>query len=251
VRLTGLPRFDRLLEIGARIGPSARDLVLVAPTWRVQFAPLVQAGSHHRRIDPSFFESDFLHSWMGLLRSPTLARAAEEHGLTVAFLPHPDLQPAVPDLELPAHVRPLTFVDNDAQELFARCAVLVTDYSSMAFNAAYINRPVVYFQFDREAVLSGSHLGRRGYFDYHAAGFGPVTESVESAVEAILATLDAGRDPVPEYQRRIDAAFPLRDGLCCARVVDEIVASVQPAPEPSDAGHPLEAASHMGAPLRG
>lgn len=229
VQLTGLPRFDRLLEVGARFAPERRDLVLVAPTWRVQFVPLVKPGSHERRIDPSLFESEFLRSWLGLLGSPALADAAARHGLTVAFLPHPDLQPALPDLDLPPHVRPLTFADHDAQELFARSAVLVTDYSSMAFNAAYINRPVVYFQFDREAVLSGSHLGRRGYFDYQALGFGPVAETLDGAVDAIVATLDAGREPLPEYQRRIDAAFPMRDGGCCARVTDAILASVQPA----------------------
>ncbi len=230
VKMTGLPLFDRLLEIGGRVGTGDRDLVLMAPTWRVQFAPLVQQGSHHRRIDPSFFESEVLDNWLGLLRSPALAAVAEELGLTVAFLPHPDLQPAVPDLDLPAHVRPFTFAD--AQELFARSAVLVTDYSSMAFNAAYINRPVVYFQFDREAVLSGSHLGRRGYFDYERDGFGPLTTTLPEAIEAIVATLRAGRNPEPEYQRRIDAAFPARDGLCCARVVDAVVASAKPAAEP-------------------
>ena len=34
VKLTGLPRFDRLLEEGKRFPPDQRDLILIAPTWR-------------------------------------------------------------------------------------------------------------------------------------------------------------------------------------------------------------------------
>ena len=60
----------------------------------------------------------------------------------------------------------------------------MTDYSSIAFNAAYIDRPTVYFQFDGELVLNGGHVGRRGYFDYVRDGFGPVTTELDDAVQA-------------------------------------------------------------------
>lgn len=222
VKLTGLPRFDRLREMGNRFSPEERDLVLVAPTWRVRLVRPLQSGEHRRKIDPAFLESDFARNWLGFLSSPELADACAERGLTLAFLPHPVLQPALPLVQLPAHVKPLTFADNDVQELFARAAVMVTDYSSMAFNAAYIDRPVVYFQFDADRVRGGEHLGRRGYFDYERDGFGPVAYSLEDAVRIVSDLVRTDRRPAAHHQARIDATFPLRDGRCCERVTHEI-----------------------------
>lgn len=227
VRRTGLPRFDRLREIGQAVPPEKRDLVLIAPTWRTRLVPLLTPGSAQRTVDSTFFDSDYALNWMAVLKSPELAAACAEHGLTIGFLPHPNVQPALPGMDLPAHVRPLTFDDNDVQQLFARSAVLVTDYSSMAFNAAYIDRPVVYFQFDAERVAVGEHLGRRGYFEYERDGFGPVAYTCEQAVQAIVDTIRSGRAPAPTYQSRIDVTFPERDGLCCERVVAEILSSTQ------------------------
>lgn len=238
VKLTGLPRFDRLLEMGERFD-DRRDLVLVAPTWRVKLVQPLQAGAHTREIDPAFFDSEFARNWLGLLRSDELAALCDKHGLRIGFLPHPVLQPALPGLDLPDHVLRLSFADNDVQELFARAAVMVTDYSSMAFNAAYINRALVYFQFDHERVGSGEHLGRRGYFDYERDGFGPVTYTVSEALSAIGGVLEGGRSPSPTYQARIDAAFPLRDGRCCERVIGEIEA-LSRRMSPAEASVPVE-----------
>ena len=113
----------------------------------------------------------------------------------------------------------------DVQRHFARAAVLVTDYSSIAFNAAYIERPVVYFQFDADKVLGGGHVGKKGYFSYERDGFGPVATTLSEAEQAIVATVRAGRRPTETYQRRIDATFPERDGRCSKRVADAIIAS--------------------------
>ena len=227
-KLTGLPRFDRLRQKGLAVPAEQRDLVLLAPTWRNWLLPPLVAGTQRRSIKPQeLMESDFGRNWLGLLRSPELAEACARKGLTIGFLPHPNLQPVLEQLDLPPHVRALNFTDNDVQELFARAAVLVTDYSSMAFNTAYIDRPTVYFQFDSHLVLGGAHVGRRGYFDYERDGFGPVAHDLDTAVRDVLCTLDAGPAPTELYQKRIEATFPLRDGRCCERVATEIERSTR------------------------
>ena len=222
-KLTGLPRFDRLLELGQRFGVERRDLLLVAPTWRDWLVPTLGIGSQRRRVDlAGFLESDYARNWLALLRSPQVAEAAELQGLTIGFLPHPNLQSILGKLDLPPYVRPMTFVGNDVQEYFARAALLVTDYSSMAFNTAYIDRPTVYFQFDADRIAAGGHVGRQGYFDYSRDGFGPVAHTVQEAVSAVVDAVKHGPTPTPEYGLRIAATFPLRDGRCCERVVAAI-----------------------------
>ncbi|WGL52882.1 CDP-glycerol glycerophosphotransferase family protein [Nocardioides sp. BP30] len=234
--MTGLPRFDRLLEAGRQVGRT-RDLVLVAPTWRFWLIP-PQATEHQRRegLEPGFLASEFVQRWTAFLRSPELAEACRRHGLTLGFLPHPNLQQALPLLDLPDHVQPLRFEGTDVRRLVARSALLVTDYSSMAFNAAYIDRPVLYYQFDADRVLAGDHVGGRGYFDYERDGFGPVLASHEAAVAAAVAQLDAGPEPLAPYAARTAATFPLRDGGCCERVTQAILASARPVTDAVEAG---------------
>jgi glycosyltransferase involved in cell wall biosynthesis len=224
--LTGLPRFDRLRELGAKVAPGERELVLVAPTWRSWLTSDMDIVSQRRELAPQVLESEFVAQWLAVLTSDRLRAAAEEHGAVVGFLPHPNLQPLLHQVDLPSWVRPLTFDDHDVQDLFARARVLVTDYSSMAFNAAYLDRPVVYFQFDRDRVLGGEHVGSRGYFEYERLGYGPVVEDADAAVEALVTAIANGL--APEYQRRIAEAFPFRDGRCCERVTEAVLASTRP-----------------------
>jgi hypothetical protein len=216
VKLVGLARFDRLQRVAAECPDP--DLVLVAPTWR---EALTQRGEGLKSVAPGFENSDFVKNWLGLLNDPGFLAAVKAAGKRVGFLPHPNLQSALPGLPVPDEVEVLTFAGQDVQRHFARASMLVTDYSSMAFNAAYLDRPVVYFQFDRDEFFAGAHTSRPGYFDFERDGFGPVTETIPDTISAVR-TLLAGTPE--EYVRRIAATFPARDGKCCERTVAAIEA---------------------------
>jgi hypothetical protein len=222
VKRTGLPRFDRLRDLGSKVSESEQDLILVAPTWRNWLSHPLKPGAYRREVVSDFADSEYARNWIGLLRSEKVRKLCQDEGLRVGFLPHPNLQSILPTLDLPDYVQPLSYDREDVQTLFARAAVLVTDYSSVAFNAAYVDRPVVYFQFDRERVEMGGHLGRKGYFDYQRDGFGPVAYSLPQAETAVIETILSGRRTQPPYAARVETAFPDRDGQCCERVTAAI-----------------------------
>jgi hypothetical protein len=224
-QMTGLPRFDRLLQLGSLVPPDRRSWLLVCPTWRHWLIPPRDADSQRATVADAFLSSEFAVQWTDFLSDERLAKTAAAHNLRIGFLPHPNIQPALSQMALPDHVEALTFTGTDVQQLIAETALMVTDYSSMFFNAAYLDRPVVYFQFDGEQVLRGAHTGRPGYFQYERDGYGPVTATVAGAVEAIADTLDThGVQPAPEYLDRIREAFPVRDGRCCERTTAAIEA---------------------------
>ena len=233
-RLTGLPRFDRLLRKAREVDPGDRSLVLVAPTWRSWLTSSIDPETFEREMDSGLAHSRYWLEWETILRSPRIAEAAAAAGSSIGFMPHPIMQPMLGSLDLPSHVQALTFAGEDVQGLYARCRLLVTDYSSVAFNAAYIDAPVVYFQFDRGAVLTGQHIGRSGYFDYERDGFGPVATSADAAIDAIVAQLEHGPRPTSSYQARIDRTFPHRDGHACERVVAAVEELGRPYPWPAD-----------------
>ncbi|MCB9636595.1 MAG: CDP-glycerol glycerophosphotransferase family protein [Sandaracinus sp.] len=220
VALTGFPRHDAL---GAASAVEGRRVLTLMPTWRLSLAGRVTGDGNTREKNPGFARSQFAREWMALLRSPRLLEL-RDRGYEIDFFPHANLVPYIDDLRVPEHVRVKTHVGGSIQDVFRRTTILVTDYSSTAFELAYLGRPIVYFQFDRDEVFGGGHLTRPGYFDYDRDGFGPVCTTVD-AVEAELARLvERNGQPDPVFVARMNDVFAFRDGGSCARVLAAIEA---------------------------
>ncbi|MFF2370070.1 CDP-glycerol glycerophosphotransferase family protein [Agromyces sp. NPDC058110] len=219
VVLTGFARHDELEEMAST---SRRDLLLIMPTWRKTLLQLVDGQTNNRAALDGFRESQYFRSWMDVVASDSLRRAAEQAGLQIAFAPHPNMQGHILPADVPDWVQLVSYRDSDIKTWIARSKLAVTDYSSLAFEAAYVGSGVVYYQFDRDAFFSGSHAFRRGEFSYEADGFGPVVRTHEEAVEAIeSAVLDADAFD-REYGDRIREAFAFRDGRASERTVAAI-----------------------------
>ncbi len=214
-RMVGLPRHDRLLSLGTQAEPHR---LLVMPTWRPRLLGR-QEGGNARALLAGFWDSGYARALRALMESEAMRALCVQHGWQLDFVPHPNMEGCLDDAPLPEHVRTYRFSDIDVQATIAEAAVLVTDYSSLASEAAYIGRPVVYYQFDREEFFGD--FRRLGSWNYDRDGFGPVTETAAETVTALERIATAG-GPLPEYAARIERAFPLRDGLCCQRTVAAI-----------------------------
>ena len=119
--------------------------------------------------------------------------------------------------------------------------MFVTDYSSLAFDVAYLDKPVVYYQFDRASFFGGGHTYRRGYFDYDRDGFGAVCEGEEPLIAAVEQAAASGAVADSLYRERAAGTFAFRDGNCSERVFQAILALDQPY-VPADEDHPSAAA---------
>ncbi|MGB8020440.1 MAG: glycosyltransferase [Candidatus Nanopelagicales bacterium] len=232
VQLTGFPRHDRLARLGLGTTPENRKNLLIMPTWRQFLLGAVKPGSGERALIEDFDRTQFSLEWSSLISSSRVAEAARSMGLKIVFMPHPNLEPYLPQFRLPDDVRVVSYRDCDVQEMLAGAAAVVTDYSSIAFDAALIERPVVYFQFDRAAVFGGQHLTRPGYFSYARDGFGPLTEDLPAALDAIEEVVAAGPTPQQPYLDRIHSTFPFREGGNCARVTKAILNLSRPSKTP-------------------
>ncbi|WGW12308.1 CDP-glycerol glycerophosphotransferase family protein [Saxibacter everestensis] len=223
VRLTGFPRHDRLLLRDRAIPLKEKSSLLVMPTWRKSVAGELIPGTNRRLINPEFRDSEFASQWSSLLNSPRLAEIAKSAGLDVVFMPHPDMEPYLNQFELPSHVRVKSYSDSNVQDEIAKSRLMVTDFSSIAFEIAYLYRPVVYFQFDADDFYGGTQSYRRGYFDFQRDGFGPVAETVDQALSGIesLASPDWSTDT--PYLERMERTFPVRDGQNSQRVISSML----------------------------
>jgi CDP-glycerol glycerophosphotransferase (TagB/SpsB family) len=163
--------------------------------------------------------SDYAKQYGELLQSTRLKDIAEKGGKSIVFMPHPNMAPHLDDFVIPPHVTLMTFHENNVQEVLARSALVITDYSSLGFEAAFLDVPLVYFQFDAAEFFNGMHIGRRGYFDYARDGFGPIAETVDEVTEAVDAISALGFSMNAEYATRTQATFAQRDDQNSERVV--------------------------------
>ena len=204
VRYTGLCRFDNLLR-----GKETAGEILVMPTWRGSDYP---SGER-------FYETAFYRQFQSLLDNPRLLRLLEERDLKLIFYPHIELQKELDKFRSPSERIVLaSWRDYDVQTLLMRCNVLITDYSSVFFDAGYMEKPVIYYQFDVDEFRKFHY--QEGYFSYEKHGFGPVVMTEDALVDAIEEC--AGNDfrMGKEYHDRLDAFYPVRDENNCERTYE-------------------------------
>ena len=198
---TGLPRHDRLIQIAET---AERNSILIVPTWRNHLLQKAKDSRGVRQPISEFYESNFHQRWMSVLNSQMLLQFASERNLTINFLPHPSFSGIYTPEVVPSHIRLRTYEDDDVQELLASSSVLVTDFSSVAFDAALIRVPIVYFQFDNARGLG--NIMTEGYFDYERDGFGPVCDTSDAVVQAIIGQV-AEHSRYENYRARVDFTF--------------------------------------------
>ena len=94
----------------------------------------------------------------------------------------------------------------DYNDVFAHSSMMITDYSSVLFDFAYLRKPVVYTHFDKEDFFAGQ-IYDEGYFSYENDGFGPVCYDMESTVDAIVAIMERECENEQKYLDRINKFY--------------------------------------------
>ena len=95
---------------------------------------------------------------------------------------------------------------------------MITDYSSIAFDFAYLKKPLIYYQTKK---FDEFHYDL-GYFDYDTMGFGEVISNEEDLVDKVIYYMKNGAVLEDEYKRRSDNFFKFRDKNNSKRVYDWI-----------------------------
>jgi glycosyltransferase involved in cell wall biosynthesis/CDP-glycerol glycerophosphotransferase (TagB/SpsB family) len=222
IKQTGFPRHDALLNRAKKLAPADVNRILVMPTWRRALTEGLPASTTAEERIAIVRDSEYVQRWFAALSSPELKEYAEQAGCRLTFLPHPNMAAYLEPGDLPAHVEVLSWDSINVQDVFARTRLLLSDYSSVAFEVAMLQRPVIYYQFDEAEFFSGAQPYRRGYFDYRQNGFGPVVETHEELVAAFGRIAENGFAPEAEYARRITETFGTPTADACYRTYKAI-----------------------------
>ena len=203
---TGLARYDGLHDI------EIKKQILIMPTWRVYLKTL------NKKALP---QSDYFKHWNGVLTNRDLINELEKNNINLVFYPHYEMQPYIKGFHtVSPRIKIAEFKKYDVQTLLKESAFLVTDYSSIFFDFAYMQKPLAYYQFDFDKFTKEHY--KQGYFDYNTAGFGPVFKTESELVEYLVKKITDGFAQDDCYKARCKDFFPLRDQNNCQRIFEEI-----------------------------
>lgn len=207
VLLTGLPRYDKLSSDPKRI-------ITIAPTWRSSLCGKILANGFHEPV-PGFENSEYYRMFAKLLTSERFKAMLEKYDFKCQFLCHMGFACYENWFEKLAsdRVEILRQADANYSQIFKESSIFVTDFSSTAFDFAYLNKPLIYFQFDELTQYDP------GWFSYEENGLGPITKTVDETLDKIEHYLENGCAVDGFYADRINSFFAYRDKNNCKRLL--------------------------------
>lgn len=216
VQYLGFTRFDNLHNL--RVNPKQ---ILVMPTWREWLD--VKTDAHYQFEEgESFEDSEYYQAWNNFLNHPVLHRFLGNNGLSLIFYPHRNIQKHLHKFDRGSkYITFASWEDFDIQTLMQESAFMVTDYSSVFMDFAYMRKPMAFYQFDQGKFREGQY--GEGYFSYEKDGFGPVfTDDVLPLINYLYESYEENFVLNEQYQSRVNKFFPLYDQNNCLRTYNYI-----------------------------
>ncbi len=208
VQKLGLCRFDNLHHAAEK-----EKIILIMPTWRSWLRFKVKTSEEKE----SFKSSEYFQTYYSLLKSNMLKELLKTYGFKLVFYPHFEAQRHI-DLFADCADENIVIATKekyDVQDLLMRSSVLVTDFSSVFFDFAYMDKPMVFYQFDEEHFRKGHY--QEGYFSYRNDGFGKVVKEEKEVIEELTFILKNGCVMDEMFEKRRTEFFDLIDDRNCER----------------------------------
>jgi CDP-glycerol glycerophosphotransferase (TagB/SpsB family) len=200
VQVLGLPRYDNLEN------NSKNKQILIMPSWRRNLIHL---------DNDQIAKSQYFQRFNSLINNERLIELAKSKGYKIIFKPHPNTFRFIELFDENNYV----IIDNESkyQDLFNNSSLMITDYSSLAFDFAYIKKPLMYYQYGNDY-----HFGDN-FFDYETMGFGEVIKEEDELIDTIEEYLNNDCEMKDVYLERSNKFYKYNDKNNCKRVYDAIM----------------------------
>ena len=199
VFVTGLSRFDELFKPNV-----VKKQILIIPTWRDWL----------QNID-NFLESEYYERYLSLINNVELVAHSQKNNCELVFCLHPNMQQFSSYFE-GSPVKLIYQGDEDVQKLIKESALLVTDYSSVAFDFSFLHKPVIYYQFDQSRFIgkSDSHINLENELP------GAIIENELNLVEKIKTYIENDFGMENFYKERANKFIKYRDQDSSKRIFE-------------------------------
>ncbi len=210
IKYIGLARHDLLHDI------KTKKQILVMPTWRRYIA----CDSINNR-DKIFKKTTYFKYYQEFINSERLDKFLIDNDLELVFYLHAEMQKYLHNFSTGS--KKIILADKskyDVQNLLKESKVLITDYSSVMFDFAYMKKPIINYTFDRDDFYK--HL-KPGYFSVEKDGFGQVTKDLGGVLDELDKIVKNSFNLSEKYKNRVEKFFVLHDTNNRRRNVKEIL----------------------------
>ena len=112
--------------------------------------------------------------------------------------------------------------DIEYSDKFNKCNMLITDYSSIHFDIAYLKKPIIYYQFDSSEFFNNHTSNGFSEFDYSRDGFGDVTSSENEVIDLTNSYIKNDCKMKEKYIDKVNKTFYNLDGNNSKRISEII-----------------------------
>ena len=215
LKINGLARYDGLKS-------NDKKFILITPTWRRN---VVTIGIAYKKkpYNEHFKHTEYFRLYNTLINDERLIECAKKNGYGITYLLHPAMSPQIEDFEQNGFVEILAASgDMSYEKILTEASLMVTDYSGVQFDFAYMRKPIVYYHPD-----SLPPHYEAGGIDYPTQGFGPIMKNHEEIVSEICKYMENSCKTEPEYIDRANDFFAFDDFDNCKRIYNEIYKSLR------------------------
>ena len=210
---SGVARYDGLKS-------NAKRQILIAPSWRNYLAKPGEGKGEARRKNGQFKESKYFQIYNSLINDQQLLSVAERTGYKIVFLLHPITSSQIDDFE--AHDERISVVAStngvSYEEMLTESDLMVTDYSGIQFDFAYMNKPIIYYQ-PKELPPTYDEA----VYTYKNDSLGEMTETHAQLISKVCEYMENGCQVPSKYKKRMDSFFYHHDHNNAKRIYEAAV----------------------------
>ena len=214
--LTGIPRYDNL-KASEKYIPKEK-MILIFPTWRMYIKGTTNLITQKSIKSETFKNTTYFNFYNDLINNRELINFMKENNFSGIFCLHSKFS------EQSTHFNQNEIFkvnkECDMQKLLVKSSLLITDYSSIFFDFAYMQKPIIFTQFDHYEYRK--YQFPKGYFDYKTDGFGTICYNIQCTIEQIKLEIKNQLRMKKIYIMRIKRFFKYLDEYNCYRTYNTI-----------------------------
>ena len=210
--LTGIARYDGLIN-------KDKKQILITPTWRHNMANIVTNVGSTRPYYDDFKNTPYYKIYNSIINDKKLIDCAKKYDYKITYLLHPTLTAQIDDFDKNKYVNIFTVTEDQSYEkLLCESSLMVTDYSGVQYDFAYMKKPIIYFHTDELPNHYGS-----GEIDYEKEGFGPIVKTKEELIDLLCEKIKNDCENEDKYVDRCKDFFEFDDNNSCERIYNACI----------------------------
>lgn len=161
--------------------------IFMMPTWRKS----LEGMSKEEFVTTSFFRE-----YQTFLNSPRLKKVMVENNVRLAFFLHPYFKDYVDLFRIDeSYIDKYGYLDVDMGEEIMKSSMMISDYSSVVWDMYYLEKPVLFYQFDQFDYLKSEG----SYLNYETDLFGDVVFDAGDAIQKVIEYIQNDFNEKDEY----------------------------------------------------